>query len=210
MLGRFADSLVANSCSFCGRRREADGLRRRRRTSGPCSFLCKPRGKPCISATGLPAERPREKLLARGAGSLSDAELLAIFLGSGLRGRDAVATARELLTEHGPLRALLERSPAQMAEAARPGPGPRLQARRRAGTRPPPPQRRTRTRRRPERPAIRGPLFRPASARPAARGVRRLVPRHPPSRHRLRGTVPRHPRRRRGAPARSGAPRLWP
>lgn len=41
-------------------------------------------------------ERPREKLLARGAGSLSDAELLAIFLGSGLRGRDAVGTARDL------------------------------------------------------------------------------------------------------------------
>ena len=34
------------------------------------------------------AERPREKLLAHGAGALSDAELLAIFLGSGLPGRD--------------------------------------------------------------------------------------------------------------------------
>ena len=33
------------------------------------------------------AERPREKLLARGPGALSDAELLALFLGSGLRGR---------------------------------------------------------------------------------------------------------------------------
>ena len=32
------------------------------------------------------AERPREKLVARGAAVLSDAELLAIFLGSGLRG----------------------------------------------------------------------------------------------------------------------------
>ena len=41
-------------------------------------------------------ERPREKLLARGAGSLSDAELLALFLGSGTAGRDAVATAREV------------------------------------------------------------------------------------------------------------------
>ena len=39
------------------------------------------------------AERPREKLLAHGAGALSDAELLAIFLGSGLPGRDAVQTA---------------------------------------------------------------------------------------------------------------------
>ncbi len=52
-------------------------------------------------------ERPREKMVARGAGALSDAELLAIFLGSGLRGQDAVATARALLAAHGPLRALL-------------------------------------------------------------------------------------------------------
>ena len=55
------------------------------------------------------AERPREKLMARGAGVLSDAELLALFLGSGLRGRDAVTTARELLAAHGPLRRLLDR-----------------------------------------------------------------------------------------------------
>ena len=54
-------------------------------------------------------ERPREKLLDHGAAVLSDAELLAIFLGSGLRGQDAVATARQLLAEHGPLRALIER-----------------------------------------------------------------------------------------------------
>lgn len=54
------------------------------------------------------AERPREKLLAQGAGALSDAELLAIFLGSGLRGRDAVETARDLLQSHGPLRNLLD------------------------------------------------------------------------------------------------------
>ncbi|MDQ3057720.1 MAG: DNA repair protein RadC [Pseudomonadota bacterium] len=67
-------------------------------------------------------ERPREKLLARGAAALSDAELLAIFLGSGLRGRDAVATARELLAAHGPLRALLERSATQLATL--PGLGP--------------------------------------------------------------------------------------
>ena len=53
-------------------------------------------------------ERPREKLLASGAGALSDAELLAIFLGSGTAGRDAVVTARALLGEHGSLRALLD------------------------------------------------------------------------------------------------------
>jgi DNA repair protein RadC len=68
------------------------------------------------------AERPRERLLAHGAGALSDAELLAIFLGSGLRGRDAVGTARELLAAHGPLRALLER-PAD-ALSRLPGLGP--------------------------------------------------------------------------------------
>lgn len=54
-------------------------------------------------------ERPREKLLARGSGNLSDAELLALFLGSGTAGKDAVATARELLTQHGGLRTMLDR-----------------------------------------------------------------------------------------------------
>ena len=67
-------------------------------------------------------ERPREKLLAHGAGSLSDAELLAIFLGSGLRGRDAVQTARHLLQHHGPLRRLLDRSARDLAQL--PGLGP--------------------------------------------------------------------------------------
>jgi DNA repair protein RadC len=68
------------------------------------------------------AERPREKLLARGPATLSDAELLAIFLGSGLRGQDAVATARGLLAHHGPLRSLLERGPEELASL--PGLGP--------------------------------------------------------------------------------------
>lgn len=60
------------------------------------------------------AERPREKLLAGGAAALSDAELLALILGSGVRGHDAVGTARRLLAEHGPLANLLEQSPAQL------------------------------------------------------------------------------------------------
>lgn len=59
-------------------------------------------------------ERPREKLLHRGSAVLSDAELLALFLGSGLRGSDAVTSARRLLSAHGPLRKLLERSPAEL------------------------------------------------------------------------------------------------
>lgn len=67
-------------------------------------------------------ERPREKLLARGPGALSDAELLAIFLGSGLAGRDAVQTARELLARHGPLRRLLEKPATALSSL--PGLGP--------------------------------------------------------------------------------------
>lgn len=53
-------------------------------------------------------ERPREKLLTRGPASLSDAELLAIFLRTGLRGLTAVDLARNLLAEHGSLRRLLD------------------------------------------------------------------------------------------------------
>jgi len=44
------------------------------------------------------AERPRERLLAHGAAVLSDAELLAVFLRTGLPGKSAVELARELLT----------------------------------------------------------------------------------------------------------------
>lgn len=54
------------------------------------------------------AERPREKLLAQGAAALSDAELLAIFLRTGVSGLSAVDLARRLLNDFGSLRALLE------------------------------------------------------------------------------------------------------
>lgn len=53
------------------------------------------------------AERPREKLLKEGATSLTDAELLAIFLRVGTRGVTAVDMADNLLVEHGSLRNLL-------------------------------------------------------------------------------------------------------
>lgn len=62
-----------------------------------------------MSIRDWPAEeRPREKLLARGAAALSDAELLAIFLRTGVAGRSAVDLARHLLGEFGGLRPLLE------------------------------------------------------------------------------------------------------
>jgi len=53
-------------------------------------------------------ERPREKLLEYGAGALSDAELLAIFLRTGVKGKSVLEVARELLSKFGGIRGLLE------------------------------------------------------------------------------------------------------
>lgn len=63
-------------------------------------------------------ERPREKLLSRGPQALSDAELLAIFLRTGVAGKSAVDLARELLTEFGGLRALLTAERSRFCRAA--------------------------------------------------------------------------------------------
>jgi DNA repair protein RadC len=60
-------------------------------------------------------ERPREKLIARGADALSDAELLAIFLRTGTRGKSALDLARDSLTLHGGLRALFAASVAEFS-----------------------------------------------------------------------------------------------
>ncbi|MCU7878184.1 MAG: DNA repair protein RadC [Candidatus Thiodiazotropha sp. (ex Lucinoma borealis)] len=62
-------------------------------------------------------ERPREKLLQRGAHSLSDAELLAIFLRTGVTGQTAVDLARSLLGEFGGLRQLLAANQQQFCQA---------------------------------------------------------------------------------------------
>ena len=53
------------------------------------------------------AERPREKLLDKGAGALSDAELLAILLRNGTLGMSALDLARQILKSFGSLRHLL-------------------------------------------------------------------------------------------------------
>ncbi len=55
-----------------------------------------------------PEERPRERLLARGAGALSDAELVAILLRTGLRGKSAVELADDLLRRFGGMAKMLE------------------------------------------------------------------------------------------------------
>ena len=66
-------------------------------------------------------ERPREKLLDKGAAALSDAELLAIFLRVGIPGKSAVDLARELLQHYGSITHLF-RAPVRDF-AARPGMG---------------------------------------------------------------------------------------
>ncbi len=68
------------------------------------------------------AERPREKLLAHGAQSLSDAELLAIFLRSGVAGNSALDLARDLLTDFGSLRGVLATDAGRFCERRGLGP----------------------------------------------------------------------------------------
>ena len=53
------------------------------------------------------SERPREKLFNKGATALSDAELIAILLGTGTRGKTAIDLARELLNHFSNLSSLL-------------------------------------------------------------------------------------------------------
>ncbi|MBI3545965.1 MAG: DNA repair protein RadC [Gammaproteobacteria bacterium] len=61
-------------------------------------------------------ERPREKLLQQGPAALSDAELLAIFIRTGVPGQTAVDVARNLLSRFGGLRELLAASPEELCE----------------------------------------------------------------------------------------------
>ncbi|WP_293225969.1 DNA repair protein RadC [Ottowia sp.] len=57
-----------------------------------------------------PDARPREKLLARGAGALGDAELLALLLRTGLAGKSVLQLAQELLEHFGGIAGLLHAS----------------------------------------------------------------------------------------------------
>ena len=62
-----------------------------------------------MAITDWPAgERPRERLLNQGPAALSEAELLAIFLRTGVKGKSALDLAHQLLTQFGALRPLLE------------------------------------------------------------------------------------------------------
>jgi len=76
---------------------------------------------PALAALAV-EDRPRERLLSRGAASLSDAELVAILLGSGRQGQNVVEIAHELLARAGDLRGLAASPEAELR--ASPGVGP--------------------------------------------------------------------------------------
>lgn len=73
------------------------------------------------------AERPRERLLAHGAAALSDAELLALFLRTGIRGKSAVELARDLLESLDGLGGLLTSHEKNLQDIKGLGPAKRAQ-----------------------------------------------------------------------------------
>ena len=65
-----------------------------------------------------PGDRPREKLLTHGATALGDNELLALVLGSGCRGANALAVANQLLAARGGLHGLMRSTVDDLSRAA--------------------------------------------------------------------------------------------
>jgi len=61
-------------------------------------------------------ERPREKLSRLGPGSLDNAELMALFISTGTKGRSAITIGRELLQKHGSMAALGSLTVAELAK----------------------------------------------------------------------------------------------
>ena len=66
-------------------------------------------------------ERPREKLLEGGAANLSDAELLAVFLQTGIKGKNSLDLAREMIVQFGGLSGIMAASHRELC--AHPGVG---------------------------------------------------------------------------------------
>jgi DNA repair protein RadC len=78
--------------------------------------------------TDLPPDaRPREKLLARGAGALADAELLALLLRTGLPGKNVLLLAQELLDQCGGITGLLHTHPDVLQKIKGLGPAKRAE-----------------------------------------------------------------------------------
>ena len=74
-----------------------------------------------------PDARPREKLLARGAGALSDAELLALLLRSGIRGKNALQMGQEMVDTFGGVAGLLHTGPEALKSIKGLGPAKRAE-----------------------------------------------------------------------------------
>jgi DNA repair protein RadC len=70
----------------------------------------------------LPAERPRERLAAHGAGALSSAELIGVLWGSGTRGKSALDAAADALRQHEGLVGLARASDAELESVLGVGP----------------------------------------------------------------------------------------
>ena len=70
-----------------------------------------------MSLRDLPEDaRPREKMLARGPAALSDSELLALLLRTGVAGKNVLHLAQDMLDAHGGLRGLLQAPAAQLQD----------------------------------------------------------------------------------------------
>lgn len=67
-------------------------------------------------------DRPRERLLRLGPEALSDAELIGLFINTGVKGENAIQIAQRMLSEFGGLRNFSRRSTAQLAESHGVGP----------------------------------------------------------------------------------------
>ncbi len=95
-----------------GGRGAPGGREHRNRTGNYGDMLKETKEMPSGEGLGIkdwPAsERPREKLLRKGPDALSDAELVALFVRSGTRGRTAVDLARGAIVAAGGLRGLLD------------------------------------------------------------------------------------------------------
>ncbi|MGH6945218.1 MAG: UPF0758 domain-containing protein, partial [Geminicoccaceae bacterium] len=73
-------------------------------------------------ADSVEADRPRERLWAKGAGALSDAELIALVIGSGSAGESALALSSRLLALHGGVRGLAGAAPEELSAIRGVGP----------------------------------------------------------------------------------------
>jgi DNA repair protein RadC len=84
------------------------------RVPRPCPWSRQPAASD-VEARKIQAERPRERLAARGVASLTDAELVAVVIGTGAPGAGSLEVARALLASVGGVAGVMRASPATMA-----------------------------------------------------------------------------------------------